>query len=270
MFLPTIYWQDGKRTKQFLEMLVEDLMTEYNITQSNGQTKNLEVGGNAEKVLAKYRKGSENNHQVEGTVSKSDSALFKDLYTILDDKDMIQKLIGFDEEIWDQLKSGEFIELSGEFNQSPAELVLSSMMDMVDQYKGFFEDSTNKEDIDLASSLLKFKKATVIIHPYIDSNEDYKFFTSLDTDGFVEDRYDLEGEFIILAKIKKIFKPHQKIDLIKLLPGKLKVNRKQLLTFIPQLSDSDDITFDVENIDEESFEIKGPVIELTPIAIYQE
>lgn len=56
MFLPTIYWQDGKRTRQFLEMLVEDLMTEYSITQQTNKDGALEIGGNAGKVVAKYQK----------------------------------------------------------------------------------------------------------------------------------------------------------------------------------------------------------------------
>ncbi|SHG37796.1 DUF6414 family protein [Ornithinibacillus halophilus] len=270
MFLPTIYWQDGKRTKQFLEMLVDDLMIDYSITQQSGKSSNIDLGANTAKVLAKYRSGSENIQQIEGKVSKSDSALFKDLYTIMEEKGMIQKLIGFDESIWNQLKLGEFVELTGEFKQSPAELVFSSMMDMLEQFKGFFESAETKEEFDLASSVLRFKKATIIIQPYIDEETNYKFFTSLDTDNFVEDRYDLEGEFTILAKIKRIYKPHQKIDLVKFLPGKLKVNKKQLLTFLPEIQKSDEILFEVDDINEESFEIKGPVIELTPIAIYQE
>lgn len=272
MFLPTIYWQDGKRTKQFLEMLVEDLMTEYSITQQSNKGSVVEIGGNASKVLAKYQKGSATGHQIEGHVSKSDAALFKDLYTILQDTQMIQSLIGFDEDIWNQLKSGEFVELTGEFKQSPAELVLSSMLDMMDQFKGFFEIAATQEEIqkfDIASTMLKFKKVTMIINPFIDG-DNYKFFTSLEGSNFVEDRYDLEGEFTVLGKIKRIYKPHEKIDLVKLLPGKLRVGKKQLMSFLPDLNNNDDLTFDVGEINEESFELKGPAIELTTIAIYQE
>ncbi|QUG41251.1 hypothetical protein KD050_18535 [Psychrobacillus sp. INOP01] len=183
---------------------------------------------------------------------------------------MIQTLIGFDNDIMDQLKSGEFIELIGEFNQSPAELVLSSMLDMVDQYKGHFETTATKEEIqgfELASTMLRFKKVTMIITPYTEGESN--FFTSLESSNFVEDRYDLEGEFTILGKIIRIYKPHEKIDLIKLLPGKLKVGKKQLMSFLPSMNASEDLSFDVGEINEESFELKGPAIELTTIAIYQ-
>ncbi|MFF2754802.1 hypothetical protein ACFVR1_13760 [Psychrobacillus sp. NPDC058041] len=272
MFLPTIYWQDGKRTKQFLEMLVEDLMTEYSITQQSNKESGIEIGGNASKVMAKYQKGFGTGQQIEGHISKSDSALFKDLYTILEDKQMIQTLIGFDEGIWDQLKSGEFVELTGEFKQSPAELVLSSMLDMVDQFKGYFETAATQEEIqnfEIASKMLNFKKVTMIIKPYTEVEDKYKFFTSLEGNNFVEDRYDLEGEFTILAKIKRIYKPHEKIDLVKLLPGKLRIGKKQLMSFLPSMNANEDLSFDVGEINEESFELKGPAIELTTIAIYQ-
>jgi len=271
MFLPTIYWQDGKRTKQFLEMLVEDLMTEYSITHQSNKDSVVEIGGNASKVIAKYQKGLTTGHQIEGHISKSDSALFKDLYTILEDKQMIQPLIGFDKGIWDQLKSGEFIELTGEFKQSPAELVLSSMLDMVDQFKGHFETAATQEEIqgfELASKMLNLKKVTMIINPFTDDDE-YKFFTSLEGNNFVEDRYDLEGEFTVLGKIKRIYKPHEKIDLVKLLPGKLRIGKTQLMSFLPSMNANDDLSFDVGEINEDSFELKGPAIELTTIAIYQ-
>lgn len=48
----------------------------------------------------------------------------------------------------------------------------------------------------------------------------------------------------------------------------MKFKKEQLIKFIPNMS-QDDISFDTEEITEESFEIKGPAIEIMPIAIYQ-
>lgn len=270
MFLPTIYWQDGKRTKQYLEMLVDDLMTEYNVTHQTSNQGSMELGGNAGKILAKYHRDSGSQHQIEGQIKKSNASLFKDLYTILESQNMIQTLVGFDDDIWNQLKTGEFLLITGEFKQSPAELVLSSMFDVVEQFKGFLEVASTQDQIqkiELASNIFRYKKVTMLIEPYIEG--DHKFFTSLDSNNFVEDKYDLEGEFTILAKIKRVFQPNQKVDLMKLLPGKLRMKKEQLLTILPTL-DNENLSFDVGEINEDSFEIKGPAIELTPIAIYQE
>lgn len=271
MFLPTIYWLDGNRTKQYLEMLVEDLMTEYSIKKNNEAGNEINIGGKSAKIVAKYEARRGEKTEIEGNVSRSNAALFKDLYTILKEKNIIQSLIGFDEDILNQLNNGEFIELTGEFKQSPVELVLSSTMDIINKYKGHFEAASSKEEMDnisAATTFFNFKSITMIIHPYMDG--EYKFYTNLDSKSFVEDRYDLEGEFTILGKIKRKYKAHEKIDLIKLLPGRMRMKKEELMGMIPNLDDSSEINFDVEEITEESFELKGPVIEITPIAIYQE
>ncbi|WP_034756575.1 DUF6414 family protein [Rossellomorea vietnamensis] len=268
-FLPDIYWCNRNKTEQFLSMLIDDLMLEYNLVATQGKSNEKALEGNLGKIVAKYQTQAEASSEKEGKVIKSTSSLFKDLHTLLDGGDKIQKLYGFDEDIWNQLRTGEFVEVDGEFKQSPAELVMSSMIDFTDKFKGFFAADTSKEDmknIEFATSLFKLKKVTMIINPYTD--DDFKFFTSLDAEHFLEDRYDLEGEFTILGKIRKIYKPHQKIDLVKLLPGKMKIKKEQLIKFIPNLN-QDDFSFDIDEITEESFELKGPAIEIMPIAIYQ-
>ncbi|WHX25024.1 hypothetical protein QNH47_12690 [Virgibacillus halodenitrificans] len=269
MFLPDIYWCNRKKTEQFLGMLVDDLMTEYKLSTKEGRSNRKELGADVGKIVAKYEAGGLRDAEKEGKVVKSTSSLFKDLYTILDGEDKIQKLTGFDSDIWEQLRNGEFIEVEGEFSQSPVELVISSMIDFTNQFKSFFRDETSKDDmtkIELATSMLNLKKITMIINPYVDG--EYKFYTSLEAEHFIEDRYDLEGEFTIFGKIRKVYRPHQKIDLIKLLPGKMRMKKEQLMSFIPEL-DQSDISFDIDEISEDSFEIQGPAIEIMPIAIYQ-
>lgn len=242
-------------------------MSEYTLVSTQGNSKEKALEGNVGKVIAKYQTQVGTNSEKEGTVVRTTSSLFKDLYTLLNSEDKIQKLYGFDSGIWDQLRTGEFIEVDGEFKQSPAELVMSSMIDFTDKFKGVLASKEEMEQIEFATTFFKLKKITMIINPYTD--EDFKFCTSLDAENFLEDRYDLEGEFTIVGKIKKIYKPHQKIDLIKLLPGKMKFKKEQLMSIISGIDD-DDVSFDTDEITEDSFELKGPVIEITPIAIYQE
>ena len=86
MFLPTIYWLDGNRTKQYLEMLVEDLMTEYSIKKNNEAGNEINIGGKSAKIVAKYEARRGEKTEIEGNVSRSNAALFKDLYTILKEK----------------------------------------------------------------------------------------------------------------------------------------------------------------------------------------
>ncbi|SEH78170.1 hypothetical protein SAMN05192559_10484 [Halobacillus karajensis] len=269
MFLPTIYWCDGKKTEEYLEMLIEDFMKEYSFATVNGKDSATELSGNIGKIAAKYRSTNQGETQREGSVSRSTAALFTDLHQMLEGKQLIQSLYGFDEDIWKQLTTGEFVEVEGEFKQSPAELVLSSTLDFFEQFKSQLEVTSSPKELgeyELMSSIMNLQKVTSIIQPYVEG--DYKFFTSLDSDNFHEDRYELEGEFTILGKIKKIYKPLQEVDLIKMLPGKMRFKKSQLMSLLKDLP-NDELDFDVSEINEDSFTLKGPAIELTPIAIYQ-
>ncbi|MBD7965382.1 DUF6414 family protein [Fictibacillus norfolkensis] len=270
MFLPDIYWCNKIKTERFLSMLVSDLMTQYTLVTEQENSKDKGIEANLGKIIAKYQSQGVGRKEKEGNVVKSTPSLFVDLYTILNEANKIQKLSGFDDDIWKQLEVGEFVEVDGEFKQSPAELLLSSVMDFTEQFKGHFEFAATAEEnanLELATKLLNLKKVTMIVNPYIEG--DFKFFTSLETEYFLEDRYELEGDFTVMGKIRRIYKPHEKIDLIKLLPGKLRMKKEQLMTFIPNFK-NEDISFDVGEINENSFELKGPAIEIMPIAIYQE
>lgn len=80
MFLPELIYSDTKRIQEYLSMLKET-------KEINNQT--------------------------------SKSALFKELYTLLKNENALKDLIEYDKNKTTQLKSGELIELEGEFKQSP-------------------------------------------------------------------------------------------------------------------------------------------------------
>jgi hypothetical protein len=49
----------------------------------------------------------------------------------------------------------------------------------------------------------------MIVNPFFDG--EHKFFSSLDAEHFIEDKYDIDGDFRIVIKIRKIYKqPPQK------------------------------------------------------------
>ncbi|MDD3074246.1 MAG: hypothetical protein PHS56_07515, partial [Eubacteriales bacterium] len=229
-----------------------------------GTGKKIDFGTDAGKIIAKYQKQGEITSQREGTITKSISAMFKDLYTLLDTKAKIQKLYSFDKEIWEQLKAGEFIEVKGELSQSPVELLFSSISDFTNKYRPLIKSTDDQRTCLMIQTFFESSKVTVIIKPYTDDN--LNFFSTLDKQFFLEDRYELEGEYLVFGRVKKIYTPYESVDLIKLLPGKMRMPKDQLMSMIQK---TDDVPIDVGNITEDSFTLKGPAIKLTPFAIYQ-
>lgn len=256
-------------------MLVEDFAPEYRKLHQQIKQQEVKIGLEAQKVMSKYSNGQELTITREINVSSSDSALFKDLYVLLSEREQIQSLIGYDESILKQLKVGEFVEIEGVFKQSPVELVLSSFTDTIQKFAPVMQlaatndnEKRDIEQVDGISKLLNLEKTTIIIEPEDEAAKDYKFFTTLKSDLFVDDKYEVEGELRIFGKVRKILLPHQTVDLIKLLPGRLRFPKEQLMSMVPKDSPDNSFFLNVDQITEESFTIKGPAIEISPIAIY--
>lgn len=235
MFLPELIYSDTKRIQEYLSMLKE--------------TKEI-------------------NNQA------SKSALFKELYTLLKNENALKDLMEYDKNKTAHLKNGELIEIEGEFKQSPVELVLSSYIDMAQKFVPAmetvaFSNVQTKEinQVKAITDILKLEKTTVIIKPEHQISQEYKFLSTLQISN-LEDQYDLDGELKIVGKIRKIHKKHQSIDLIRLLPGRIRMKKEQLLDLIPK-ENSEEFYYDIDEITEEAFSINGPAIEIIPIAIYR-
>ncbi len=277
LFLPDLVYCDRKRTIELLSVLVNDLVTEYSLKQSLNQTNDngLEatLESNIGRIAARYRSGDSRCVEKEGIVKLPTAALFSDLFSILNSKNQIQELQGFDDKIISQLSVGEFVKLDGTFRLSPVEALFSSLIDFVEKFKTFFSTQQNYKQIILVSQMLRSNKSTYIIKSYNDVN--YSFLTSIENfqDNLLIDQYEIEGEFTLFGRIRRIIPEGQEVDLIKLLPGKMKLDGQQVMKMFTGLKSSlsgTGVTIgELEELTAESFKQNGPVIELVPIAIYQ-
>ncbi|HDX9630588.1 TPA: hypothetical protein ROY30_004313 [Bacillus cereus] len=275
MFIPELYYCDRRKVEELLSMLLDNFATEYKITQSKDKKHDVQISAEVFKVLAKYNMVDSTTENKETNVKSTNSSLFKDLYTLLNEKGTVQSLIGYDEGILKQLKTGEFVEVEGVFKQSPAELVLASSMDAVRKFQPLMEmapslamSDIEPEKIQAFTTFFTSDKTTMIIDPEDEATNGYKFFTTLKVTDFIEDRYEIEGQMRILGKVRKIIRPLQSVDLIKLLPGRMRVKPEELIEKFMQNNSAGNVYFDVDEITEESFVLKGPAIEITPIAVY--
>jgi hypothetical protein len=172
----------------------------------------------------------------------------------------------------DQLQIGEFIEIDGTVSLSPVESALSSLVDLVNQFKGLFSEQAGTEQVTLLANLLKPKNATVILKPYNDVSTSFIASLNLTEDNLFAEHYEIEGEFTIFGRVRKITPEPGKVELIKFLPGKLRMKEDDMLKLFSGFNDISNHGFSFGNgidFDEKSFYLDGPVIEISPIAVYQ-
>ncbi|MDU0330618.1 hypothetical protein RW092_10455 [Paenibacillus sp. 3LSP] len=276
LFLPDLLYCDRKKTIDLLSVIVNDLVTEYSIKQTNEKTKEHELEASLNtplgKIVARYKGDNNRSVEREGIVKLPTAALFTDLYTILNSENKVQRLVGFDEDIISQLQVGEFIEIDGSVTLSPVEAALSSIVDLVNQFKGLFSEQAGTEQIALLANLLKPKSATVILKPYNEITTSFVSSLNLIEENLFTEHYEIEGEFTLFGRVRKITPVNNKVELIKFLPGKLRMKEEEMIKFFNGFNDMRQQGLSFGNgvdFNENSLYLDGPVIEINPIAVYQ-
>ena len=275
LFLPDLLYCNRQKTIDLLSVLVSDLVTEYSLKEYEDKDvkKGVDLGvsaANIGKIVARYQSGDSRSVEKEGIVKLPTSSLFVDLYSILKSQNKVQRLVGFDDKIISQLNVGEFIELDGTFSLSPIEAAISSLFDALKRFQAFIADDPQFDQFDEIVNAFSSKKATIIIKPYNDVKVSFVSTLKTISENMHDEIYELEGEFTVFGRIRRIIPEGKKVDLIKFLPGKLRMKKEELMKMVSSLSDLQDngLTFD-NDFNEDSFELDGPVIEIRPIAIYQ-
>lgn len=274
MFLPELAYCDRAKVISLLSVLVNEIVPEYSLTlkQNISNKGNIETSFNSSlsRIAAKYSREDSKVVEKSGIVKVPTESLFSDLHQILTVKEKIQRLIGFDDEIIKQLSVGEFIEIDGTIQYSPVEIAITSLVDVMEKFKGIFNGS--EAEIYVFSQIFRSPKSTLILEHYSDSN--VKILTTINgkTENLYCDKYELEGEYTLFGRIKKIYPSSKKIDLLKLLPGKLKFKEKDMKEMFEKLNDFADSPVEfrgIERFNEDMLYLEGPIIEIAPIAIYQ-
>ncbi|TCZ79387.1 hypothetical protein E0485_05865 [Paenibacillus albiflavus] len=276
LFLPDLMYCDRKKTIDLLSILVNDLVTEYSLKQSNGSKIDTGIEGGLStplgKIVSRYKGENSRSVEKEGIVKLPTAALFTDLHTVLNSEQKVQRLIGFDDAIWKQLQVGEFVEVDGTFSQSPVETAFSSLVDFIEQFKGMFAGQAGTEQMTMIANILQPKTATMIIKPYNEIQTSFITSINLDTENLLTERYEIEGELTVFGRVRRITPVGGKVDLIKFLPGKLKMKEQEMMKMFSQFTKAEEqgISFsNLSEVNEKSFYMEGPVVEISPIAIYQ-
>ncbi|WP_413612752.1 hypothetical protein [Bdellovibrio sp. HCB-110] len=272
-FLPDLLYCDRKSVISLLSVLVDNLIPEYKLTINTQTKSNKDLSFSLERIAAKYANEETLLVEREGLIKRPTASLFNDLYQILNEKHQIQSLAGFDDAILGQLRIGEIVELPGTFTRSELESYMGGLIEMFTMVSGEFDLDKNAA---LAVNLLKPKKATYVVSPL--SNVATKFVTSVDLlqkdvgDDLIFSPDDVDGEFTVLGRVRRINPIGKSVSLYNFLPGKLSMQQDKLRDLFRNFKGVEEqglLLGGISNVSSDKFEIPGPVIEINPIAIYQ-
>jgi hypothetical protein len=270
---------DRRKVEDFLSTLEDGLSNQYSELKSEegGSTKpkfaakaNVALIGEVEASID--RDSGRKIISREELRTSTDASLFQRLYEHLGREKMIRYLDCIDEDTWGEIECKEILEIKGEAELPALERMfdnLASTFTRIVDYGLISPDSEQKKALNYIKMLqdqtqtkgtkIKFK---------LKGDPKFKFVATLFPDKMVVTKQELEGEYTMLCKVRKKLGEDEKFQIFDVMPGGIKMESGKLrkgLEGVEQLSALMDIKGDVKEV-----EIEGPLIIVTPIAIYRE
>lgn len=221
-------------------------------------------------------KVAEAGHKVDietGKVSKlmqTDAGNFQKLYDLINNEDLLQYLEVFDEEIWNDIKRNEIVEVAG--NLSVANLFnmlnqVSNMSPLIEIMKAFGDPGlvddksmTAINGMKAFSEMNNDKEIPVVLR--LEFSSKYKFTAKLQPEYIRGNMEKLDGEVIMIGKVHKIIPRGQDYEMFSLTPEIDSLMKQQSRTQRRKHEKKKTI----RNV---SDKISGPAMVLIPLAIYR-
>lgn len=207
------------------------------------------------------RKGLE----LEELKGATDASLFQRLYVHLQKEQLIQNLDLIDESRWSEIKVGDIIEVGARFELSAMDLII----DLFTYYSAFVKEGLDeKRKVALHFIKMIGSRDGFNVKISLKKGARFKFIAYLPTKNVrVSSKREIEDEYTILCRVRKVLKPKEKFNLFSLPSGiKLpkEIVRNLIRTVPPQVS-----LLLGKSLSMEDFEVNFPAIVVTPIAIYR-
>lgn len=273
LFLPDVVYCDVQQVRDSLGVLVSDLATEYRLrtveSKGSGGSAGIDLEHSVFRVVARYASDRDGAVEKEALVSRPTAALLADLHKLLHKQGRIQRLVGFDRAIWDQLRVGEFVEIDGHVEVVPWARVFEGFLRLGRELEG---TGLGVEIQKLRAAAILLPKLPVVLRPYTE-DPDLKFVSELKhgNEYLPGGSEALAGDLTLLGRVRKIVREKKREVFGLRLSGGIRVTRERLqdllvetLKKMPSLGL--DLGFDPTVTD---LELEGPWVELNTFAIYQ-
>ncbi len=273
--LHSFLYLDDNMVDDYLSQLEGMLLdSSYTAKTTTSSGKEGGIGLNIPSIIQGNAKASDSSlSEVERKVLETPTVKFTRLYNLLAEQNMIQALNGFDENIYNQIQSGEIVEIQGEARLPQWEdlsKALAEISNLAEVMKAVGQDPWADPDANQAfqgfTSLAAKKNqedTVVIITPF--GSPQFKFVARLDATRLKRRKDDLKAEVTILGKVHRRLVKGETIDVFRLMPelsSLQSLNRAQKRQANKKATNASTQS----PLDEV---IKYPAMQLQPIAIYQ-
>lgn len=213
---------------------------------------------------------SEKSTETKQRFAVTDGAKFQKLHDLLEDQGLVQFLDAFDEEIWNQLRRGELLEIDATI-RFPKPFMLAQAIEgfspLMSIMAAFGEDSLTDpkdrvafEGMTAIAKLVEGKPVPILFEAA--STPGFTFVANLPRRYLRCQPSDLEGEATVVGKAQRILTKGKKVEAFSLFPA--------FSSSLPSVSRERRRQMQREMVKRRLAEVvRGPAVVLTPLAIYR-
>lgn len=209
-------------------------------------------------------------NELQRLKTTTDASLFQRLYLYLNEQQMVRYIESADEETWGEIEANEIVEINANIELS----ALDNLLDTITRLMHFFEkfspeemDRKTKEAI-AGFQLLSQESSKEGLNIRITAlkTPKFKFVATLPSKNIRVTKQELNGEYTVLCRVKKILKKNEKFELFSLIPG-FRMDRTMIKDFSRVFEDMPKILGNPPRV--QDLQVGYPAMVVTPIAIYR-
>ncbi len=213
---------------------------------------------------------SETSQETKQQIAIPDAAKFQRLYECLEEQEAIQYLEAFDEEIWNQLRRDEVLEVQATIRLPESFMLIQTAEDasalahfMTSCGLDSLVDSETRTAIEGIREFVRLaeNKPIPLLFEAVSASR-FQFIANLPRPHLRCDLSDLQGEAVVFGKILRILQKGQKLDVFSFLPESLWPKGRRSVSKEERRRSKV-----AENRLKEV--VRGPAIVLDPLAVYR-
>lgn len=190
----------------------------------------------------------------------TDASLFQRLYGHLSKYKQIRHLETIDEEVWQDIKDKEMLELVGQIEPSTVQILIEMLKSVMPLVKFQKNARKNKEMLRMLTSFHDSINIKIMLG-------NYKFVASLPKAKMRVSQQELSARYSILCRVQRKLQKDETFDFFSFVPG-IRFPREAVERMIETFPSSTKAIL-VKGISTEGFIISYPAMTVTPIAIYR-
>jgi hypothetical protein len=271
--IPEFIYLDDQKVDMTLSWIEGSIPVKSRSQMSRGKSKS--GGGNLGfQGIIGVKGGLESSsaEEQEEVKEQNEYSKFARLYQLLQERDGITNLEKFDEEVRNQLKRGQIIEIESYVTLSPIDMLFRLFANVIPPIPN--QNVGNSKEMDgtkvILSLLQQGQRKGIDAFIVSGENPEFRFYTSLLIDKFKASTDELPSTLITLGRVTKILEETETVNLLSKYFGGLRLPKDSLQDLVSKFSNDPDTAQmfgSAPSLDD--MLIKYPAVALSPIAMYR-